>query len=53
MVERKIFSTLVVNCGKTEDDVDAIVVIFDNGDKEVTCPHSCDSCIYGKLIKIS
>lgn len=47
MSERKVVSTQVVHCHHQElEGVDAVVIVFDNGDTEVRCELQCDSCPY-------
>jgi len=49
--EHKVVSSQVLHCDQWSDEgVDALLVVFDDGAVEVHCEGNCYPCQYGKLI---
>lgn len=49
--ERKAISTQLVHCAQLSDEgVDALLVVYDDGAVEVHCEGNCEPCRYGKLV---
>ncbi len=49
--ERKVVSTQIVHCKQWSDEgVDALLVVYDDGTVEVHCEGSCSPCRYGKQV---
>lgn len=50
--ERKVVSTQIVHCNQWSDEgVDALLVVYDDGAVEVHCEGNCQPCRYGKQIR--
>jgi hypothetical protein len=51
--QAKVVSTQVIHCDRYKDQglrCEALVVIFDNGKKQVSCVGGCSDCYYGERV---